>query len=462
MDRIVKSNRVVKSNRIVKSNRVVTTSRNIPTLFEPASLSGLQLQLKANASASNSSWSDFSGLGNNATQATAAQQPIYSATAYNNKPGLTFDGVNDNMFEALDLSGSKTIGVSFKLTATPGASTLYSLIRLKNGSTRTELMVINFSGYKKISFMCDFATSGAASRGIDPVLDTNPHTLIVTWDGISVTSSDSYKVYLDGNPWLVLSSSTINASASSVGSIGGRATNTGFEIYPSKVIYFRTFVYSGVKTPVEIINLHQWLARGFSDTITWTPQVICDGNSLTFGFGTSSTSNSYPQQLQTLLGGAVVWAVYNFGVNGQTTTQMISDFSTQIAPLYNIYRQKNILVVFEAGNEILANLSSTTVLTNLTNYVSLGKAAGFKVIALTVPKRADLTGGKETTRQTVNTSIVSNTIGADYIYDAAAESAFSNTSNTTYYNVDGVHYTDTGYGVIAAGVNTGINYLILR
>jgi hypothetical protein len=42
-----------------------------------------------------SQWNDKSGNSRNATQATATNQPTYTASWLNAKPALTFDGVND-------------------------------------------------------------------------------------------------------------------------------------------------------------------------------------------------------------------------------------------------------------------------------------------------------------------------------------------------------------------------------
>ena len=42
-----------------------------------------------------SQWSDKSGNGRHLVQATASKQPAYSATTFNNRPGITFDGVDD-------------------------------------------------------------------------------------------------------------------------------------------------------------------------------------------------------------------------------------------------------------------------------------------------------------------------------------------------------------------------------
>lgn len=45
-----------------------------------------------------SQWNDLSGNGRNATQATASNQPTYTANGLNSKPVLTFDGTNDELF----------------------------------------------------------------------------------------------------------------------------------------------------------------------------------------------------------------------------------------------------------------------------------------------------------------------------------------------------------------------------
>jgi hypothetical protein len=52
-------------------------------------------------------WSDKSGNDRHATQATAANQPTYTASAYAGKPAFTFDGVNDNLEVNYNYSGDK-------------------------------------------------------------------------------------------------------------------------------------------------------------------------------------------------------------------------------------------------------------------------------------------------------------------------------------------------------------------
>lgn len=68
--------------------------------FGPKSLSGLVIWLRADLgitlnSGNVSSWADQSGNGNNLTQGTASQQPLFVASGSKGKPYVKSDGVND-------------------------------------------------------------------------------------------------------------------------------------------------------------------------------------------------------------------------------------------------------------------------------------------------------------------------------------------------------------------------------
>lgn len=82
-----------------------------PASWTPAALgSSLALWLDADDAAtitlngSNvSQWNDKSGNDRNATQPIAASQPTYSATSFNGKPTLTWDGIDDAMNLSMSL-----------------------------------------------------------------------------------------------------------------------------------------------------------------------------------------------------------------------------------------------------------------------------------------------------------------------------------------------------------------------
>jgi hypothetical protein len=63
----------------------------------PGGVAGSVLWLKANAGASPSTWTDFSGYGNTFTQPTGSNQPATISPAFNFNPALGFNGVNSYM-----------------------------------------------------------------------------------------------------------------------------------------------------------------------------------------------------------------------------------------------------------------------------------------------------------------------------------------------------------------------------
>ena len=190
--------------------------------------------------------------------------------------------------------------------------------------------------------------------------------------------------------------------------------------------------------------------------------VVCDGNSLTQGFmSTNPPTKSYPAVLQKLFPFNVnSGVVTNKGVGGQTTQQMIDDAATDIDPLYN-GSVKSILVAWECGNDLYFNGDATGAYNRFVEYCQDRQAAGWIVIAVTVPYRDhSVTDGGvspagdndevyNTKRLAINTNIVNNwETFANGLFDIAANSDFSS-YNTTYFSSDRVHFNDSGYDLIA-------------
>lgn len=87
--------------------------------FDPAELSGLVLGLDASIgitlNASDvSAWLDQSGNGNDAAQATAADQPAFNATGINSKPSVTFVSASA---EEMDVADDNTLDLTADFTA---------------------------------------------------------------------------------------------------------------------------------------------------------------------------------------------------------------------------------------------------------------------------------------------------------------------------------------------------------
>ncbi|MDO9187121.1 MAG: hypothetical protein Q7W13_13995 [Bacteroidia bacterium] len=95
----------------------------VAPVFTPLDISNLQAWYKADAgitlNGSNvSQWDDQSGNARHMIQATASNQPTFTALAKNGLPGLTFDGTNDFLALAADydMLGASTYFVVWKAT----------------------------------------------------------------------------------------------------------------------------------------------------------------------------------------------------------------------------------------------------------------------------------------------------------------------------------------------------------
>jgi len=186
--------------------------------------------------------------------------------------------------------------------------------------------------------------------------------------------------------------------------------------------------------------------------------VVCDGNSLTFGYAVPK--QGYPEQLFPLLGSA--W-VTNFGVNALTTPLMTSRAAATIDPRLDEGVGENVLVAWEVRNDLVLNLATAaTAYSNLVTYCQARQAAGWTVIVLTVlpSTGGDEPGDFEASRGTVNTNIRNNwATFADALCDVAANGNLDDSTDATYFQADQVHLKAAGYAVVAGLVEDAIGSL---
>lgn len=195
--------------------------------------------------------------------------------------------------------------------------------------------------------------------------------------------------------------------------------------------------------------------------------LICDGNSLTVGQGSTGGVNGWVTQIAPLLsGGAAAWNILNNGTSGQTTPQM----DTQASPGGGIattdvrlgFYAKTIVTGWEITNDILTNsVSAATGFANVQAFFNHRRAASAaaKLVVMTCLPRTTITGANETARQTINANIVANfATFADAILDVASLPNLTDPTNVTYY-ADGTHLTDAGYAIIAAALAPILNAL---
>lgn len=178
-------------------------------------------------------------------------------------------------------------------------------------------------------------------------------------------------------------------------------------------------------------------------------KVVTDGNSL-------STTTTYQPPLLTLLG--TTYSIDSFGVGGQTTVGMTADAVTQIDPYiaFGAYAARGALIAWEGTNDIAVDDADlATMQSRWSTYFAARAAAGWntngnKLIAMTIIARGTFSGAQATRAADFNTWLRANySTYATHLVDLAADSRMQNSSDLTYYNVDTVHLTATGYSVVA-------------
>lgn len=151
---------------------------------------------------------------------------------------------------------------------------------------------------------------------------------------------------------------------------------------------------------------------------------------------------------QYLVGGSG-WTITNKAVAGQTCATILSNYSANIAPLFNAKDFKNV-VSLECGiNDLEAGSTPAQIYTSMSSYIAAAHATGFKVILWTVTATPRIS---ETDRQTLNTSIIGNAAGADGIanYNSTPIGLPGSYTNTFYFQSDQTHPTDNGIAGVEA------------
>lgn len=146
--------------------------------------------------------------------------------------------------------------------------------------------------------------------------------------------------------------------------------------------------------------------------------------------------------------------IQNFGVSGQTTSMMLSDFSTQILPLYNSSVYRNVIIFQEGGNDLYYYGSVDSAIARVIRYCNIARAAGFKIIVSTLIHRNQSTPfGDDVTQyndkiDAYNAAIILLTNSYDGIIRPDVEDIFSTYSSGGYHS-DDVHPNQLGHNKYA-------------
>ena len=382
-------------------------------------------------------WVDQKG-GKDLTTTTVGLKPLLKIGVLNGHNVIRWDGVDDRLINAtFALTQPLTIFIVGRISSTNAIGNT-----LIDSYNNTQAQV--YGGYIGGGVtLGNFATS-AGTLGtlfIPKNVGFNAHCIVF--------NGASSKHYLGPKYSITKSSGTNGFSGISAGQIRGNP-NPITSVYPLGGDEAEIMLFSETLSDTDRNNLFSYAISHYK-----LRQVIFDGNSLTIGTGATAYTTDYPTQCAALLG--TNYAAINFGVAGQTTPQMTADAVAQVDPLYSTPFSK-ILVAWEGTNDIvIGGADAATAYANLVTYCQARRAAGYKVIIVTVIKRGPAGAGFETTRNTLNANIVANwATFADGLADVGAAAQLQNSADTTYYNADGIHLNATGYGVVAAIVKTAV------
>lgn len=215
--------------------------------FKPTNLSGAVIWLRADLgitiATGVSAWADQSGNGNNATQATGANQPLFVANStMNGRPSVRFNGVAQVLSTTTGATTTDhTIIVAGKWVALPAAQKAFidfgDGAAAGNGSSIGSLNVGNNNWY------------GYAGYGLPTgvVFDTSPHVWSKTYTGTGPLTSGFYDRAADSTD--AVRTYAAGSAVISVGANPGSAVFANFEM--AEVVIYNRVLSSAERLSVE-------------------------------------------------------------------------------------------------------------------------------------------------------------------------------------------------------------------
>lgn len=191
-------------------------------VYDARFISGLANNASVNA------WNSRTGT-NNATQATAANQPTYKINQFNGNPVVEFDGTNDVLtFSKIDASAAWALCV-VKRTST---NTYQNLLLIQNvaQTIHTFLVVVhNDPSYGPV--LCGNGGGGSSLMAKGSTLRNDQwRSLYTAWLGGGSSGSSFYNAWDDGESFSLTNSGVVGGSTLTTSVIGSNGSGWGGQI----------------------------------------------------------------------------------------------------------------------------------------------------------------------------------------------------------------------------------------
>ncbi|MFN8941539.1 MAG: GDSL-type esterase/lipase family protein [Acidobacteriota bacterium] len=161
--------------------------------------------------------------------------------------------------------------------------------------------------------------------------------------------------------------------------------------------------------------------------------------------GDSNTESGWPQNNLATYGYFRRARILNGAVSGSTSVTVLARFATTVTPYAKTTNAEQCYFALLIGTNDLRLLpadSAATIFGRISTIWSQAVAQGYNVIAMTIPPAVDITGGQETKRLALNVLIRAANTSYSYLNDVALQ--MPNSADTTYYDIDGIHFNNAG------------------
>jgi lysophospholipase L1-like esterase len=183
---------------------------------------------------------------------------------------------------------------------------------------------------------------------------------------------------------------------------------------------------------------------------------VCDGDSITAGYGVADPST---QAWPALLAAQVPWSfvAHNVGISGQTVQQMIDDAADADAFLDPLAHWgpgrtdvRNLYICFGGHND-LSTIDSLAAMARIEDLIKRRRYAKHDTFVVGTILKAGTDPRFETQRRLLNAYIGRNAKRLGYtVCNVAADAALQDPTDGVHFQGDQTHPTDAGHVVIAA------------
>jgi lysophospholipase L1-like esterase len=430
----------------------VPSARSSRRAFAPSALSALRLNVSGKEARNTTSAGRFAQL----FDRSAYAQHLTETTS---RPTVNAAALNGGSVCGFTVAGQEKIGrTAFAIGAT-GKCHIFALVQY---AAAVNGVVLGYRpGFNEIRqgasgsiFEGFYDGTNQASIGISPNLASASrfHLIECSVDGTSLRARADGTPYLPATAW----------GATALGSpydliVGCRAAGSQHADQQIAEIAIFDDAFEGTAAQHAVRRqLYAYFDREWSYRTATATSVLCDGDSLMFGSGSTSggsftvgATGTVPTAIQNALGSSAV--LQTFAVGGDTIAMVQArQLAGSLLPRYDGNAKRNVRIVWCGINSIRTGGGQLAPDVAFAQYVAMideSIACGYDTMPVTIAPTnyaTTVAGARVTFNALLRAKYPSTYVDLDLVPELA------DPTNTTYFNADQLHLTDAGYSKAAA------------